>query len=300
MNEDRRDFLKLMGLGIVYASALPGCAAREAAPLAPTDTNAAKAAGNDFFFAQLTDTHWGFHGAPNPEADTTLRRAVAAINAMPTKPDFVVFTGDLTHMTDDPAVRRQRMTEFKKIASELEVKNLRFLPGEHDASLDHGEAYKEHFGDTRYAFDHKGIHFVALDNVSTNDSILGEEQLEWLRSDLARLSKEQPIVVLAHRPLFDLFPAWDWHTKDGARAIELLTPYEYVTVFYGHIHQEHHHTTGRIAHHSARSLMFPLPAPGSVPKRAPLPWDPAAKDHGVGFREVRVHGETATAKEIPV
>ena len=44
--------------------------------------------------------------------------------------------------------------------------------------------------------------------------------------------------------------------------------------------------TGRIAHHAATSLIFPLPAPGSRPKRAPVPWDPAAPYKGLGFREV--------------
>jgi len=43
-------------------------------------------------------------------------------------------------------------------------------------------------------------------------------------------------------------------------------PYKNVTVFYGHIHQEHHHMTGHIAHHSAKSLIFPLIAPRSKPK----------------------------------
>ena len=52
-------------------------------------------------------------------------------------------------------------------------------------------------------------------------------------------------------------------------------PYQNVTVFYGHIHQENHHMTGHIAHHAAKSLIFPLPAPGSQPKRAPLPYDAA-------------------------
>ena len=92
--------------------------------------------------------------------------------------------------------------------------------------------------------------------------------------------------MLTHRPLFDLFPQWDWATRDGVKAIELLTPYSNVTVFYGHIHQEHHFVTGHIAHHSAKSLMFPLPAPGSVPKRKPIPWDAAAPYRGLGFREV--------------
>jgi len=44
--------------------------------------------------------------------------------------------------------------------------------------------------------------------------------------------------------------------------------------------------TGRIAHHSAKSLIFPLPAPGSVPKRAPVPWDPTHPNQGLGYRGV--------------
>jgi hypothetical protein len=58
-------------------------------------------------------------------------------------------------------------------------------------------------------------------------------------------------------------------------------------VFYGHIHQENHHMTGHIAHHSAQSLMFPLPVAGSQPKRLPIPWDPAAPYKGIGFRETQ-------------
>src|SRR3954471_11660205 len=129
---DRRDFLKLAGLGgigVVFASALPGMARA--------------AAQDDFFFVQLSDTHWGFEGPPNPDAKGTLKKAVRAVNALPRKPELVVFTGDLTHTTDDPAERRRRLTEFKSIVADLEVKNVRFMPGEHDASLDAGAAFKE-------------------------------------------------------------------------------------------------------------------------------------------------------------
>jgi len=82
----------------------------------------------------------------------------------------------------------------------------------------------------------------------------------------------------------------------------MLSSFEYVTVFYGHIHQEHHHNTGKIAHHSAKSLMFPLPAPGSVPKRKPLPWDANAPYRGLGFREVdaEAKSERLSLTEYPV
>src|SRR3989449_10058079 len=142
---DRRQFLKVAGLGgVVSASGLaPG-----AEPYAAQD---------EFFFVQLSDTHWGFQGAPNPDAAGTLPKAIAAVNALDPQPDFIVFTGDLTHTTDDPAERRRRLTEFRAIVGELKVRDVRFMPGEHDASLDAGAAYREQFGETHYSFDHKGV-----------------------------------------------------------------------------------------------------------------------------------------------
>ena len=285
---DRREFLKLAGLGgAVFASGLY--------PHAAT----AQPAG-DFFFVQLSDTHWGFQGPPNPDAKATLRKAVAAVNSLEQQPDFIVFTGDLTHTTDDPAVRRQRLAEFRDIVGELKVKNVRFMPGEHDASLDRGAAYQEFFGKTHYTFDHKGIHFIALDNVSDPGASIGQEQLAWLAGDLGQVAKDQRIVVFTHRPLFDLYPEWDWATKDGAKAMDLLMPYRNVTVFYGHIHQENHHNTGHIAHHAAKSLIFPLPGPGSQPKRAPIPWNAAEPNKGLGFRSVSAKPSDLAIAEYPL
>ncbi|MBU6438522.1 MAG: metallophosphoesterase, partial [Betaproteobacteria bacterium] len=209
---------------------------------------------------------------------------------------------DLTHSTDDPAERRTRMREVKQLVGELRVKTLHFMPGEHDAALDDGLAFREIFGPTHYTFDHRGVHFIVLDNVSDPHAAIGEAQLAWLEADLKRQRSDAPIVVFTHRPLFDLYPQWDWATRDGAQAIALLMPHPNVTVFYGHIHQEHHHMTGHIAHHAAKSLIFALPQPGAAPKRLPLPWDPAAPYRGLGFRgvDVRDAPPAETLTEYPV
>ena len=117
------------------------------------------------------------------------------------------------------------MQRFKEIVSALAVKDVRFMPGEHDASLDNGEAYKEFFGATHYTFDHKGVHFIALDNVSDPAAKLGDEQLAWLAADLKQRKTDDRIVVLTHRPLFDLVPNWDWTTRrrrQGDRAADAL------------------------------------------------------------------------------
>jgi hypothetical protein len=288
---DRRELLKLMGVGgLVHSAALAGCRPAADASTAP----------EAFTFLQLSDTHWGFSGPPNPEAASTLRQAVATINASPMPLDFVVFTGDLTHTTPDAAERRRRMKEFQSIVGELKVPVRHFLPGEHDADQDEGAAFRELFGETHYSFEHKGVHFVALDNVSDPGKVIGPQQLDWLNADLAKAPTDAPVVVFAHRPLFELMPAWDWTTADGAEAIRMLAARPNVSLFYGHIHQEHHFKTGNIAHHAARSLVFPLPAPGSVPKKAPLPWDPVAADHGLGYRTIEESAGNATPKEHPL
>ena len=93
---DRRSFLRLgaVGGGAVFMSGLYGKAW------------AAGQGSEDFYFVQLSDAHWGYRGPAHPESQNTLRQAVAAGTALPHKPDFIVFTGDLTHSTDAPAGRR--------------------------------------------------------------------------------------------------------------------------------------------------------------------------------------------------
>lgn len=283
----RRDTLRLAaaGGGLVFASRL---------------MPQALAAAEEFYFVQLSDTHWGFDDrTANPDPRHSLDEAVQAVLALSQAPDFVVFTGDLTHMTKDGVVRRQRMAEFKEIIRPLSGIRTIFLPGEHDAAADRGAAFQENFGVTHQSFDHKGIHFVTLDNVSDPKGLVGEAQLAWLAGDLKALDPAQPVVVFTHRPLWDLKPDWDWFTGDGGKVVELLSPFQKATVFYGHIHQENHHATGNVTHISARSALYPLPAPGAQPKKAPLPWNPADKDHGIGWRMVEAAGVNLATQEHP-
>src|SRR5262244_4398025 len=107
---ERRDFLRLAGLaGVTFTGGL--------FPHRPVS-----AQGSDFHFVQFSDTHWGYSGAANPDAEHTLEKAVVTVNGLSNKPDFIVFTGDLTHTTDDGKLRRERMARFKEIISALTVK----------------------------------------------------------------------------------------------------------------------------------------------------------------------------------
>jgi 3',5'-cyclic AMP phosphodiesterase CpdA len=255
------------------------------------------------FFVQVSDTHWGFNNPKiNPDFAGTLKKGVAEINAVQGNPDFVIFTGDETHTTADPAVRRQRMTQFKEIIAGLKVRNVKFIPGEHDAALDNAQAYMEFFGDPHYSFDLKGVHFIVLDNVSTPDGSLGDAQLQWLAGVLNGYEKNSQIIVFAHRPLIDVYAQWDWRTKDGAQALALFKPFRNVKLFYGHIHQEREDSEDGFSQYAAHPMMFPLPAPGSVASPNPVAWDPSRPYRSLGFRTVSIDLKTyqVTIKEYAI
>ena len=283
---DRRKFLQLAAAGgsAIAMSSLNGpVLAALSGSTAAFGSNLKK---DDFYFIQMSDTDWGYHGKATPEAATTLKHAIATINALEVHPAFVMFTGDLIHTTDDIEERRLRLSQFRDITAELKVSTVHAIPGIHDAALDNGAVFQEFFGDTYYAFSHKGVRFIALDNASDPQGRLGDAQLAWLKKSLATTSKETKIVVFAHRPLFELAPQWGWNTPDGAQALALLAPFANASVFYGQIHQELHYRTGNVNHHAAKSLAFAYPAPGSQEYLLPLPWDASASVKRLGYRAV--------------
>ena len=244
---------------------------------------------NGVLIAQLTDTHWGYQGPANPDPKGAIARALAEIASWPEKPALLVHTGDVSQMTTDAAQRRTRLTEAKRAFDALGIP-LHAIPGEHDASLDGGAAFREVFGPTRWSMELGGTYLIALDNASDPKGALGDEQLAWLDQETSKVPAGAPLLVFAHRPLFPLAQAWDWFTGDGERAIAILEKRGGATVFYGHIHQVNVARTGAVTHVSARPLVFPLPAPMSQPQKAPVPWDPAAIDHGLGWRGIVVEG----------
>ena len=80
---DRRGFIKLAGLGggIVFASSLSRGFGLNALGSVIDDANGR--AEDDFYFVQLSDTHWGFAGPKvNPDAEGTLKKAVQAVNSL--------------------------------------------------------------------------------------------------------------------------------------------------------------------------------------------------------------------------
>ncbi len=233
---------------------------------------AAEPAG--FTFLQMSDSHIGFDKAANPDALGTLREAVAKVKAMPTKPAFIIHTGDITHLSK-PA----EFDNADKVFGETGVQ-MHWVPGEHDIiDEDRGKAYLDRYGKGSkgagwYSFDDHGVHFIGLVNVvdlkGGGLGNLGAEQLAWLEADLKGKSNSTPIVVFSHIPLYVLYKEWGWGTEDGQRALDMLKRFGSVTVLNGHIHQLAQKVEGNMTFHTALSTAFPQPAPGSAPSPGPM------------------------------
>jgi 3',5'-cyclic AMP phosphodiesterase CpdA len=269
--ESRRGFLKCMtwaGAGLVWtvAGGVPASVAlgAEAATL--------KAA--PFSFVQVSDSHIGFAKPFNPDARNTYREAIAKIAAMPKKPDFIIHTGDVSQLSKD-----DQFDDADQIIKAVGVPVFH-IPGEHDV-LDEGQgkAFLERYGKGTkgagwFSFNHGGVHFVALVNVVNLKAgglgSLGQEQLAWLKDDLAAHGSSTPIVVFAHIPLWAVYPDWGWGTEESAQALALLRRFGSVTVLNGHIHQVQQKVEGNVAFYTARSTAFPQPAPGT-PNATPGP-----------------------------
>ena len=272
---DRRGFLECMawaGTGMFWtvSGGLLGSA------LLPSRAGAGEAAASgSFSFVQISDSHIGFNKEGiNTDVAGTLKEAIARINALPEPPDFILHTGDLTHLA-----AADEFDTLDQLLKSVKAQQIFFVPGEHDVTGDNGKLYLERFGKNTkgsgwYSFDHNGVHFVGLVNVvdiqQNGLGALGTEQLEWLEADLKDRASDTPIVVFAHIPLWSVYPQWGWGTDDGAQALSYLKRFGSVTVLNGHIHQTMKKVEGRVTFHTAMSTAFPQPEPGKAPKPGPM------------------------------
>jgi len=302
---DRRGFLKCMawaGTGLVWT--LSG-----GVPVSRVFAKSAKkepATGADFTFVQISDSHIGFDKPANPDVTATLQVAIDKINALPERPDFMIHTGDLSHLS--------KPSEFDSLDQALRgavVKQVYFVPGEHDMLTDNGEQYLQRFGKGSkgtgwYSFDHKGVHFIGLVNVANLKAgglgSLGHEQLEWLEDDLKGRSASTPIVLFAHIPLWTIYPDWGWGTDDSEQALSYVTRFGSVTVLNGHIHQVMQKIEGKVSFHTAMSTAFPQPAPGKAPSAGPMkvPADQLKKVLGITDVNYMVSGKSLAVVDSPL
>jgi len=313
-NCDRRHFLKV-SLKFAGMAAAAGVIQPHAFQLInvahAAETTPGGAAAPNFRFAYISDTHL-YNKGMDHRFVRAVQKAVADVNALDPQPDFVFFGGDLAQLgrADELALGQQLLKDVKA--------PLKMIVGEHDWFYDMGEKWKEMFGPDRYSFDHKGVHFIALNSVQEQDFWtakgytpeermnivaglddsrqsafeVGEEQRAWLAADLAKVDKKTPIIVFSHSPLYKLYRPWNFWTDDAEQVQALLKPFQTVSVIHGHTHQLLTNRIGNIDFHGVLSTAWPWPyAPEGLPEytvQMARP-DPFNQFDGCGNGTVDVH-----------
>jgi len=288
---DRRGFLKCMawaGTGMLWTISGGVLASKI---LSPTRAAAdAMGMGADFSFVQISDSHIGFNKAANSDVVGTLKQAIAKINALPAAPDFILHTGDLSHLSEP-----EEFDTLDQLLKTTKAGQIFYVPGEHDVISDNGKEFRARYGKGSkgngwFSFDQRGVHFIGLVNVMNiaegGLGILGDDQLAWLKDDVSNLSSNTPIVVFAHVPLWSIYPQWGWGTQDAEQALGYLKRFGSLTVLNGHIHQVFKKVEGNVTFHTAMSTAFPQPAPGTASKPGPMKVAPEILPTVLGITEV--------------
>lgn len=272
-----------------------------------------------FTFAYISDSHL-YEKTLNERFVRQLERAVADINALDPQPDFVLYGGDLAQL-GQPGELKLGAQILKEVKAPIKM-----MVGEHDWFLDMGDLWKDMFGPAYYSFDHKGIHFVTLMSVNEKDFWtakgltpmqrmqivsglddgrqsafeVGEEEREWLKRDLEKVSKDTPLVVFSHSPLYKLYRNWNFWTDDAEEVQALLRPFKTVTVIHGHTHQVLTNRIDNIHFHGMLSTAWPWPyAPQGLPKLTVQMnrVDPFNQTEGMGDGTIQVKPNGRVDKE---
>lgn len=247
----------------------------------------------NFTFGYISDSHLthvkGTEFVRN--WDLGLQRAVAEVNLMNPKPDFVVYGGDIAQLG-----KKEEIDHGLQMLSAIRNK-MYFVMGEHDYYLDLGKYWESQLGPQWYSFDHKGVHFVVLNSILTHHDwtynrwpsakermhqmarldnpqgspfMVGAQQRQWMENDLSKVDKATPIVVLSHSPLYKIYKGWNFWTDDAEQVQTLLKPFSKVTVIHGHVHQVLYNQIGNISFYAAMSTAWPWPYPTTYAQIQPM------------------------------
>src|ERR1700738_1995139 len=198
---DRRGFLKCMAWAGTGAFCVMQGGVLKSDSLSSRGEWQNKEVAGELSFVQISDSHMGFNKPANTDVTGTLKAAIEKVNALPTTPEFLLHTGDISHLS-----KPEEFDTVDQILKGASVKTAFYVPGEHDVLDDDGKQYRERYGKGAkgsgwYSFDKSGVHLIGLVNVMNLKAgglgTLGREQLEWMEKDVKKVKSTTPIVVFA-------------------------------------------------------------------------------------------------------
>jgi len=207
-----------------------------------TQNNSEKKQSGTFSFAFITDIHLDYNS-------TTLQyfdNAVNTINKL--NPDFIITGGDNVKDVTQPGksyadslynlyisqINRFNIPVYTGIGNHevFGVNNPDVLPEDPQYGK---KMYESKIGDRYYTFSHKGWKFFMIDDIKNTDSghkyigLVDDEQMEWLKNELADTDTLTPIVICSHIPFISSMKKFELGSLSGnpdndgvANSIEFL------------------------------------------------------------------------------
>ncbi len=168
--------------------------------------------GKKFRFAFFTDIHLNKdHFEKEHGGFQGIVEAIA--NAKRQKVDFIMTGGD---NVDIDAIKEENAeiahTLYSKYAQIVDDAGIDYYAaiGNHDRfwgcskedPLYNDGLFEKYVNKSYYSFDHKGWHFIVL---NTANSVVDEEQKQWLKKDLENIDAKTPVVVSCHVPFLSVY-----------------------------------------------------------------------------------------------
>ncbi len=232
----RRDALKLSGLGILGAAALAAGLPPRALAQPPAPVASAVPRKRALRIAHLTD----IHVQPERGAGEGLAACLDHVQSFKDKPDLIVTGGDLvmdSFGATDARTALQWELFTKTWKDHCPIRTEHTL-GNHDTWGWHKKPSKttgseKNWGKQRaldalgiprryHSYDLAGWHIVHLDSTHTDPNnpdgyigMLDNEQLDWLKADLASVKRGTHTLIVSHIPIFSITVLADKPNKDN-------------------------------------------------------------------------------------
>lgn len=151
------------------------------------------------------------------------------------RPELIITVGDhIEGYTADTAVLDSEWREYKGLLAGINIP-FYMTPGNHDRyNKTERRIYDREIGPPWYSFDHRGVHFIVLDNTVWEKSAdLPAEELTWLANDLQKSRGAATTLVFMHKPFWYASLA----TGKPDTLHSLFKAYGVDGVFTGHFHE---------------------------------------------------------------
>ena len=113
------------------------------------------------------------------------------------------------------------------------------------------DAYEKVFGPANYSFNRGDVHIISMRDILWPESCISgktslncyggfsDEQVEWLRQDLANVPKDKMVILCVHIPLYSYYTSTSskYGVKNIKKVLDMIKAYPNAQVFSGHSHR---------------------------------------------------------------